>query len=105
MVKEFKDTIDVLKPMFKEIERSIKPNTSYITMGQICIDKAYRKQGLFKGLYNFMQLELSYKFNVLITEVDVNNTRSLNAHKAVGFTKLKQYATNNQEWVLLSWDW
>lgn len=106
MVKEFKNTIPVLQPMFKEIELCINvTTTNYITMGQICIDKAYRKQGLFKALYKFMQLQLRSKFDILITEVDVNNTRSLNAHKAVGFTELKRYIFNNQEWVLLSWNW
>ncbi|MEP5340062.1 MAG: GNAT family N-acetyltransferase [Algibacter sp.] len=105
MVTEFQNTIDVLKPMFLEIDTCVKPSTSYIVMGQICIDKSYRKQGLFRGLYQYMQKELNTTFNLLITEVDVKNTRSLNAHQAVGFEVLKKYTSNNQEWTLLSWDW
>ena len=92
MVKEFKDTIKVLKPMFQEIDGCVKNNYSYITMGQICIDKAFRKQGVFRGLY---------EFDVIITEVDNRNTRSVNAHKAIGFELLKKYASNNQDGELI----
>lgn len=105
MAKEFKDTIAILKPMFQEIGISIKPMVSYIVMGQICIDKPYRKQGMFRGLYNFMKSNLKTSFELVITEVDVKNTRSLNAHYALGFKLLKKYAFNNQEWILLSWSW
>lgn len=105
MVKEFKNTIDVLKPMFQEIEKNINEDTSYITMGQVCIDKAVRKQGIFRGLYEFMKLELNKKYDVIITEVDAENTRSLNAHKAIGFETLKTYSSNNQNWELIIWYW
>jgi len=105
MVKQFKEEIAVLKPMFKEIENSVDSNLSYITMGQICIDKAFRKQGVFRGLYNAMKEHVKHEFDVIITEVDRKNTRSLNAHQAIGFELLKTYKSNNQEWVLLSWSW
>lgn len=105
MLDSFKNTIAVLKPMFKEIETCISPNVSYITMGQICVDKNYRKQGVFKGLYNFMKSELNTVFDIIITEVDIKNTRSLNAHYAIGFNLLKRYTCNNQEWALLFWKW
>ena len=105
MVKEFKDEIDVLKPMFKEIQNSVDTNLSYIAMGQICIDKNFRKQGVFRGLYNAMKAHVKHEFDTIITEVDRNNTRSLSAHYAIGFEILKTYKSNNQEWVLLSWSW
>ena len=103
MVKAFKDDIAILKPMFKEIENCVDSNLSYITMGQICIDKGFRKQGVFRGLYNAMKEHVKQEFDVIITEVDKKNTRSLNAHYAIGFELLKTYKSNNQEWVLLSW--
>ncbi|GAA4966375.1 GNAT family N-acetyltransferase [Algibacter aquimarinus] len=105
MLDSFKNTIAVLKPMFKEIETCISPNVSYIIMGQICVDKNYRKQGVFKGLYNFMKSELNTVFDIIITEVDIKNTRSLNAHYAIGFNLLKRYTCTNQEWALLFWKW
>lgn len=105
MVKAFKYDIAILIPMFKEIENCVDSNLSYITMGQICIDKAFRKQGVFRGLYNAMKEHVKHEFDVIITEVDKKNTRSLNAHYAIGFELLKTYKSNNQEWVLLSWAW
>lgn len=105
MVKEFKDAIPILKPMFKEIDRHIKGDISYIAMGQVCVDKAYRKQGIFRGLYEFMRQELNTEYDVIITEVDANNIRSVNAHKAVGFELLKTYTSKNKNWEVIIWNW
>lgn len=105
MLKEFKDEIEVLKPMFQQIKNCLKSNQTYIVMGQICIDKNYRKKGIFRGLYNFMKQELSTQYSLIITEVDVVNTRSLEAHYAIGFKPLHIYNSNNQEWALIFWDW
>ncbi len=98
----FKDQIPILKPMFKQID-SLVTTQSYIVMGQICIDKAFRKKGIFKGLYTFMQKELRDSYKMVITEVDTENTRSLNAHYAVGFKLLKKYSSGGQNWDLIAW--
>ncbi|MFV9549700.1 GNAT family N-acetyltransferase [Algibacter sp. PT7-4] len=105
MVKAFKNDISVLKPMFTEIEKNITNTLKYIVMGQICIDKAYRKKGVFRGLYAYMQQQLNKEYDAIITEVDTKNLRSLNAHKAVGFKTLTTYISNNQEWAVIIWKW
>lgn len=104
MTRDFKEKIDVLKPMFEQIDNNLKPNINYMVMGQICIDKAFRKQGIFKGLYQFMCQQLQHDFDAIITEVDATNTRSLDAHYAVGFKCLMTYRADNQNWKLISWD-
>lgn len=43
MVKDFKNDIAVLNPMFVIIETNISDGLEYIVMGQIFVDKAYRK--------------------------------------------------------------
>lgn len=101
MVSDFGNDIEVLKPMFLEIESSFLNVTSYIVMGQICIDKAYRKQGIFRGLYKTMQESTKSNFGTIITEVDSLNTRSLNAHIAIGFKILKTYTSGTQDWKLI----
>lgn len=73
-------------------------------MGQVCIDKAYRKQGVFRGLYNKMSQALSDNYSAIITEVDQTNLRSLNAHLAIGFKKLYSYRSKNQDWEILIWN-
>ncbi|WP_242203788.1 GNAT family N-acetyltransferase [Aestuariivivens insulae] len=101
MTTDFKVKIPVLIPMFNEIESVIPKHLSYVIMGQICIDKTARGQGVFRGLYQFMAQELKNDFKAIITEVDIKNTRSLNAHKAVGFKPLKNYTSNSQIWEVI----
>lgn len=102
MTKSFGDKIEVLKPMFDEISKLEKCN-NYLVMGQICIDKEYRGKGLFRGLYNFMKTKVcATLFDEIITEIDVKNNRSINAHKAIGFETLKEYMANNQKWRIVS---
>jgi len=105
MDKRFKNKIEVLRSMFEEIDNALvhhpKKYTNYVAMGQICIDEKYRKKGIFRGLYNFMKKELKNKFNCVITEVDTNNVRSSDAHKAVGFELLKTYVSDDITWELI----
>ena len=101
MLKEFKEEIEVLRPMFKQIDSCLNNDETYIVMGQICIDKQFRKQGVFRGLYNLMKQEMSSLYDMIITEVNVANTRSMNAHYAIGFKTLYSYRSNNQNWKIL----
>ncbi len=102
MTKDFKNKISVLVPMFNEIELVVSKNINYVVMGQVCVSKYYRERGVFRGLYKFMGESLKSNFDAIITEVDVKNIRSSNAHKAVGFKLLKNYMSNNQLWEIIS---
>lgn len=101
MMESFRNDIPILIPMFKEIDSVIQKGSSYMVMGQICIDKSYRGQGIFRGLYNYMTSELRNDFDMIITEVDASNTRSSGAHRSVGFEVLKTYCANDHEWELI----
>ena len=105
MTKDFSNNIEVLKPMFQQIDQLVSTNANYIVMGQVCIAKNYRKQGVFKGLYNHMKIFLESQFDMVITEVDEANTRSMQAHEAVGFTSLKKFSSGGQDWNLIVWRW
>ena len=102
MHPKFADEIDILKPMFIEIEKILPANSKFMVMGQVCVDKHYRKRGVFRGLYSFMKQELKGTFYKIITEIDVKNIRSLNAHLAIGFTVLKEFYSDNTDWVMVS---
>jgi hypothetical protein len=102
MHTKFADEIEVLKPMFEEINNIDTGNLNYIIMGQVCVQKKYRKKGIFRGLYDFMKKELKPVFNSIITEVNAKNTRSLSAHLSVGFDVLKTYNSNHKNWVIIS---
>lgn len=101
MHPKFSNEIDVLKPMFKEINSVLPPGEKYMIMGQVCIDKGYRKMGVFQNLYKKMKAVIKTNYNCIITEVDALNKRSLNAHFAVGFIELKTYNSNGRTWHLL----
>ena len=101
----FKQEIEILKPMFNKIDGVLDSEISYLIMGQVCVDKGYRKQGIFRGLYQTMANKLNQKYDLLITEVAANNQRSLQAHYAIGFTDLLVYNADGFTWHLLQWDW
>jgi ribosomal protein S18 acetylase RimI-like enzyme len=104
MLKEFKKEIEVLQPMFKQIDSHLKKDEAYVVMGQICIYKRFRKQGIFRGLYQFMKDQLQSDYKVIVTEVDITNTRSINAHRAIGFNTLYSYCSNHENWEILYWN-
>ncbi|WP_340199584.1 GNAT family N-acetyltransferase [Ascidiimonas sp. W6] len=105
MLPSFGNQIPILQPMFNQLT-SLLPDykmevADFVIMGQICIAKEYRKQGVFRGLYNRMIEELNGNYLGLITEVNMKNTRSLNAHYAVGFKTLLKHHANGQDWNLI----
>jgi len=102
MHPKFGNEIDILKPMFKEINSVLPPGEKYLVMGQVCIQKEYRKMGIFQNLYKKMLVVNKTNYNCIITEVDTLNKRSLNAHFAVGFIELKTYNSNGRKWHILA---
>lgn len=101
MHPKFGDEIEVLRPMFAETKRVLGSNENYIAMGQVCVDKEYRRQGIFRRLYSYMLQEIKPEFDCIITEVDSTNTRSLEAHYAVGFELLSRHQSGGRDWELI----
>lgn len=104
MLNEFRDEISILSAMF-ETANELLDDKKYLAMGQVCIRKEYRKQGIFRGMYNFYKEELQNEFDCLLTEVATTNKRSLGAHKSIGFKILKTRVTRDASWELLNWEW
>lgn len=109
MLNAFRNDVPTLIPMFEYMDGIIvSKNLSelhYLIMGQICIDKAYRKQGIFKKLYCFFKDELEPDFDAVITEVNSKNRRSSEAHRAVGFNLLDLHTEDGEDWELIIWKW
>lgn len=105
MLSNFRNEIEVLIPMFERIDALLPPNKSYVIMGQVCVDKNYRKQGIFRGLYDFYRTQLQHEFDYLITEVAAINQRSMNAHESIGFKKIDSYEEDGINWNIMLWDW
>ncbi len=100
MTAKFANDIPILHSLFKEI-RNTYSSEDFIVMGQICIAKEYRGRGIFRGLYQNMQRFIKGSYETIITEVDIRNTRSMNAHKAIGFKELVRHESNGKVWSLI----
>lgn len=109
-LKECRTFVPGLEPMFAVIESlhwNGKPlsHYSYYTMGQICIAKEYRGQGLFEKLYLYHKEIYQSRFNLFITEISTSNHRSLRAHEKLGFRTVQVHKDHLDEWALVVWDW
>ncbi len=105
MMRSFAAEIPVLVPMFDRIngiEYGGKKlsDTSYFIMGQVCIGKLYRGKGVFAGLYGEMKKRMAKDFEFIITEVATRNTRSIQAHRKVGFETILKYR-DGEEWEVV----
>jgi hypothetical protein len=111
MTRASRNDIPVLIPMFDMIEtiafqgRPLSAS-SYIVVGQACVDKSYRGHGVFDAIYDHYACCFRDRFRYVITEIDAMNTRSLRAHSRVGFKTIHAYtAPNGVSWHIVLWDW
>jgi predicted GNAT superfamily acetyltransferase len=75
-------------------------------MGQICVDAAYRGQGIFRDLYHALKSQMEHDFDFVVTEVSDKNQRSVLAHQQVGFRDINDIPLpKTDEWEIIAWDW
>ena len=108
-VRQLKNEIPLLTPMFDLIERleyqerKISDYRFYV-MGQVCIEKSYRGKGVFKKLYDKHKEVFSKNYDLCITEVSRRNPRSIRAHEKVGFQTIHRYTDHMDDWLVLVLD-
>lgn len=106
-----KHDIPILIPMFEIFDKinymgRLISAYNYIVIGQVCIGKNYRGQGILYHAYVAYKSYFSEKYDFAITEISTSNTRSLNAHKKAGFSEIYTYTDSNDiEWSVVIWDW
>lgn len=111
MTHHSKSDIPILLPMFNVFDDTTFNNKkiadyNYIVVGQVCIDKLYRGKGILDKCYAVYREYYSDKYDFAITEIATTNTRSLNAHKRIGFKEIKTYTSpDNIVWTIVIWDW
>lgn len=111
MLREFDQRVPILQPMFRrlvELDYQGRPVTDfrYFIMGQVCVARAFRGRGVFVGMYHAMRDHYSADNDMVITEVATRNTRSIAAHRKVGFELLHRYIDQwGERWDLVVWDW
>ncbi|MBI5915053.1 MAG: GNAT family N-acetyltransferase [Bacteroidetes bacterium] len=110
MLPSFQDLVPVLKPMFVvfdglDYDGKKVSDYRYYVMGQICVADGYRGMGIFDGLYLKHKELFSGSFDFCITEIATRNTRSLRAHRRVGFETIHTFRDETDLWEIVVWDW
>lgn len=101
---------DLLDGLFNSINKikykgQLLAETNYVLVGQLCVGKTYRGQGLVQQLYQFFKASLHQKYTYCLTDVDENNPRSVKAHLKTGFNILDTFNYGNSNWHIIIWDW
>jgi GNAT superfamily N-acetyltransferase len=109
MLVEARRYVPILEPMFELFEglswRGVRlASIPFYVMGQVCVAKQARGQGVFDALYRGHRDAYRERFELLVTEVSERNARSLRAHERVGFEPLHRYRDRVDNWVILGWD-
>jgi len=112
MLPEFGTDVPELLPLFSLINSltyTDKPlrDFAWYVMGQVCVGEGYRGQRVFDRMFDHHREVYSNHYQLLITDISANNTRSLRAHARVGFEPLHEFydPTIGETWVVVAWDW
>jgi predicted GNAT superfamily acetyltransferase len=111
MTEDTKYDIPELMPMFnmlESLEYDGKRLSEYrfLVVGQVCVSKDYRGMGIFDAIYEAYREIHSQDFEMVVTEINAMNGRSLRAHERVGFQEITRYeAEDGQIWCIVLWDW
>ncbi len=103
MLPAFIALVPNIEHMFSQMADTPYAGVNYLASGQVCIDKPFRRQGVFRGLYAHMKHTFVPPYVCIITEVARSNERSLQAHYAIGFVDFKVYTAGGEHWHLIVW--
>lgn len=110
MPLEARALVPILEPMFEKLAalswrgRSLSTLRHYV-MGQVCVAKPFRGQGVFDALYRGHEQAYRERFDLIVTEIATRNTRSLRAHERVGFEPISRHRDETDEWLIVGWGW
>lgn len=73
--------------------------------GPVCIEKAYRGQGIAAEIFEFSRQAFVKKYPIMLTFINAKNGRSFAAHtKKVGFEIIKTFDFNGNHYYELGYD-
>jgi len=108
MQREFRERVPVLEPMFTRLDgfelrgRALDSLRWYV-MGQLCVGKAHRGQGLVEALYAGHRRLMAGDFDLVITLIDLANPRSVRVHERTGWEVIDAYRSEDgREWVIVA---
>ena len=80
-------------------------DVNYVVVGQLCVAKDHRGQGLVKSMYGLFKDELAGKYPYCLTDVDEMNPRSLKAHLSSGYKVISTLEYGGSKWYIVIRDW
>lgn len=110
MTKMSRNDVPMLVPMFEQFDELYYQGKkvseyNYMAVGQVCVSKNYRGQGLFFNCYEAYRKAFEQNYNFAITEISISNARSLKAHQKVGFEVIHTFKDEYETWAIVVWDW
>ena len=101
------DEIDHLFHTVDEMEFNgeLLKNCTYILVGQLCVGKSHRGQGLVQAMYKYYKENFSQQYQYLVTDISQANPRSIKAHKKSGFETIGVIEQVGTGWDIVLWDW
>lgn len=108
--KKIRQEHDLLNDLFNTIDvcayNGMQLKTvNYVVVGQLCVAKDYRGQGLVQHLYGHFKDCLHDQYDYLLTDVAKDNVRSLKAHQKTGFQVISELEYGGFGWDIILWDW
>lgn len=110
MTKISRNDVPMLVPMFEQFDELLYlgkkvSEYNYMAVGQVCVGKKYRGQGLFFSGYEAYRKAFEKDYDFAITEISISNARSLKAHQKVGFEVIHTFKDEYETWAIVVWDW
>ena len=97
--------IDKTAYQISDNEEIVLGNESYVYMGQVCVKKGYRSNGLLQDMYAYYRDCYSNTFQYVVTDVARTNMRSVKAHMKRGFKVLRSIELVGKTFEIIIWDW
>jgi len=78
----------------------------YCILGQVCVKKDFRGKGILEKLYTKIKEELVYlNYDIAVSEIAENNTRSISANLGkIGLKNIGHYTSNGVQWLIVVLD-
>ncbi len=91
-------------PNLEYLGKEITVDNSY-QYGPVCVDKAFRGQGVLEKLFDFALDSMSKRYEILVTFVNKINPRSYEAHKRkLGLEVIQEFTWNNNNYYEFVYD-
>lgn len=76
-----------------------------VLVGQLCVAKPYRGQGLVPKMYDYFKECLINQYDYCVTDISEANPKSIRVHEKCGFKIIDTLSYEGVKWHIVMWDW